>query len=157
MSNIIGLGGFSGSGKSTSLKYLDPSSTFIISITPKQLAIPGFRKNYKKFNIVDGKPVGNYFNSSKLPNILKIMEIVNAMPHIKVLVVDDMNYLLSMEVMDRASEKGWDKHTEMAQHYYSFLKNAMNLRDDLYVILISHIVNDGTDLDPNYKLFSTGE
>ena len=45
----------------------------------------------------------------------------------------------------------------MAQHYYSFLKNAMNLRDDLYVILISHIVNDGTDLDPNYKLFSTGE
>ena len=39
------------SGKSSSLAYLDPKETFIISCTPKQLSIKGFRKNYKKYNI----------------------------------------------------------------------------------------------------------
>lgn len=48
MSNLIGLCGLSNSGKSTSLKYLNPSSTFIISCTNKQLQIPGFRKKYQK-------------------------------------------------------------------------------------------------------------
>lgn len=33
----------------------------------------------------------------------------------------------------------------------------MNLRDDLVVVFISHIVNDGTDIDPKYKLFTTGK
>ena len=49
MSNIIGLVGLSNSGKSTSLKYLNPEETFIISCTNKQLQIPGFRKNILKF------------------------------------------------------------------------------------------------------------
>ena len=58
-SNIIGLAGFSGSGKSTSLKYLTPESTFIISCTNKQLQIPGFRKKYPKAKIENTKLVGN--------------------------------------------------------------------------------------------------
>lgn len=48
MSSTICLGGLSNSGKSTSLKYLDPTSTFIISCTNKQLQIKGFRNKYKK-------------------------------------------------------------------------------------------------------------
>ena len=44
MANTIMLAGLSNSGKSTSLKYLNPNSTFIISCTNKQLQIPGFRK-----------------------------------------------------------------------------------------------------------------
>ena len=31
------------------------------------------------------------------------------------------------------------------------------MRDDLTLIFISHIVNDGSDLDPSYKLFTTGK
>lgn len=34
---------------------------------------------------------------------------------------------------------------------------AQNLRDDLTVVLVSHIVNDGTDMDPHYKLYSSGK
>ena len=44
---IIGLAGLSGTGKSTSLRYLDYKTTFIISCTNKQLQIPGFRRKYK--------------------------------------------------------------------------------------------------------------
>lgn len=167
MSQIIGLGGFSGSGKSSSLAYLDPKETFIISCTPKQLSIKGFRKNYKKLTQTkvknkEGKEVvkveGNWFYSNDFTKVENIMKIVDAkMPNIKVLVIDDANYLLSQEVMARALEKGYDKHTEFAMHYYTLLTDAMNLRDDLVVVFISHIVNDGSDLDPSYKLFTTGK
>lgn len=53
MSNLICLAGLSNSGKSTSLRTLDPESTFIISCTNKQLQIPGFRKKYPKVAIRD--------------------------------------------------------------------------------------------------------
>lgn len=69
----------------------------------------------------------------------------------------DANYLLSQEIMNRAMEKGYDKHTELAQHYYNLIMKAMSMRDDLTLIFISHIVNDGSDLDPSYKLFTTGK
>lgn len=167
MSQIIGLGGFSGSGKSSSLATLVPEETFIISCTPKQLSIKGFRKHYKKLAKVktknkEGKEVisytGNWYYSNDFGKVENIMKVVDTkMPNIKVLVIDDANYLLSQEVMARALEKGYDKHTELAMHYYTLLTDAMGLRDDLTVVFISHIVNDGSDLDPKYKLFTTGK
>lgn len=37
------------------------------------------------------------------------------------------------------------------------ISTAHNLRDDLTVVIISHIINDGTDLEPAYKLYSSGK
>lgn len=148
------------SGKSSSLATLDPQETFIISCTPKQLSIPGFRKNYHKLVIdKETKSVsGNWYFSNKFDQVNKILDIVNnKMPNIKVLVIDDSNYLLSDELMSRALEKGYDKHSELAMHYYSLIMKAMTMRDDLTLVFISHIVNDGTDMDPRYKLFTTGK
>ena len=96
MSNLIGLCGLSNSGKSTSLKYLDPESTFIISCTNKQLQIPGFRKKYKKVAVENNKIVGNWLVSNDYAQIQKILKVVSATRlDIKVLVIDDANYLLS--------------------------------------------------------------
>lgn len=159
MAQIIGLGGFSNSGKSSSLATLDPKETFIISCTPKQLTIPGFRKKYKKLT-KDEKGVwtGNWYYSNEFSKVENIFKIVNMkLLHIKVLVIDDANYLLSQELMTRALEKGYDKHTEMAMHYYNLIMGAMTLRDDLTVVFVSHIVNDGTDMEPKYKFFTTGK
>ena len=72
MSNLIGLAGLSNSGKSTSLKYLDPESTFIISCTNKQLQIPGFRKKYQKIRVENNKLVGNWLVSNDYAQIQKI-------------------------------------------------------------------------------------
>ena len=85
----ICLAGFSGSGKSSSLKYLDPSTTFIISCTPQKLNFPGFRKNYKKLYKDGDNFVGNWFHSTKFDQISQILTVVNTkMPQIKVLVID---------------------------------------------------------------------
>lgn len=158
MSNVICLAGLSNTGKSTSLKYLEPSETFIVSCTNKQLQIPGFRKKYIKVSIEDNKLVGNWLISNDYARIAKILKVVSqSRPDIKTVVIDDLNYLLSNEIMNSAEEKGFDKFTRQAKNYYDIINNAQNLRDDLTVVMISHIINDGTDMEPFWKLYTSGK
>ena len=158
MSNIICLAGLSNSGKSTSLKYLDPESTFIISCTNKQLQIPGFRKKYPKAKIADKKLVGNWFINNNYANITKMLQLISkTREDIKVVVLDDANYLLSNETFQNANIKGYDKFISLAKNYYDLIESCMNLREDLTVIFISHIENCGTDIDPSYRLWTTGK
>ena len=158
MSNVICLAGLSNTGKSTSLKYLEPSETFIVSCTNKQLQIPGFRKKYIKVSIEDSKLVGNWLVSNDYARIAKILKVVSqSRPDIKTVVIDDLNYLLSNEIMNSAEEKGFEKFTRQAKNYYDIINNAQNLRDDLTVVMISHIINDGTDMEPFWKLYTSGK
>lgn len=158
MSNVICLAGWSNSGKSTSLKYLDPAETFIISCTNKQLQIPGFRKKYPKVAVVDGKLIGNWYVSNQYDKITNILKLVSKNRNdIKTVVIDDINYCLSNEIMENATVKGFEKFTQQAKNYYDLISTAHNLRDDLTVVIISHIINDGTDLEPAYKLYSSGK
>ena len=158
MSNVICLAGLSNTGKSTSLKYLEPSETFIVSCTNKQLQIPGFRKKYIKVSIEDNKLVGNWLVSNDYARIAKILKVVSqSRPDIKTVVIDDLNYLLSNEIMSSAEEKGFEKFTRQAKNYYDIINNAQSLRDDLTVVMISHIINDGTDMEPFWKLYTSGK
>ena len=59
--------------------------------------------------------------------------------------------------MDSALEKGWDKHVVFAKNYYDLIMEASELREDLNVVFISHIINAGTDLDEHWQLYSSGK
>lgn len=158
MSNLICLAGQSNTGKSTSLRTLDPKSTFIISCTNKQLQIPGFRKKYTKVEIKDKKLIGNWYVSNNYAQIGKILSAVsNARPEIKVVVLDDINYLLSNETFENALDKGYTKFSVMAKNYYDLLADCQLLRDDLTVVVITHTENYGTDMDPQYRMWTTGK
>lgn len=158
MSNLICLAGQSNTGKSTSLRTLDPKSTFIISCTNKQLQIPGFRKKYTKVEIKDKKLAGNWYVSNNYAKIGKILSAVNdTRPEIKVVVLDDINYLLSNETFENALDKGYTKFSVMAKNYYDLLADCQLLRDDLTVVVITHTENYGTDMDPQYRMWTTGK
>lgn len=158
MSNLICLAGQSNTGKSTSLRTLDPKSTFIISCTNKQLQIPGFRKKYTKVEIKDKKLAGNWYVSNNYAQIGKILSAVsNTRPEIKVVVLDDINYLLSNETFENALDKGYTKFSVMAKNYYDLLADCQLLRDDLTVVVITHTENYGTDTDPQYRMWTTGK
>lgn len=158
MSAIIGLAGFSNCGKSTSMKYLEPSETFIVSCTNKQLQIPGFRKKYPKVSTDGGKLSGNWYVSSNYTNIEKILNLVSkTRPEIKTIVIDDANYLLSNATFQQALTKGYEKFSVMAKDYYDLIQNAQTLRDDLTVVFVSHLENYGTEIDPLYRLWVTGK
>lgn len=107
MSSVIALAGLSNTGKSTSIKYLDPKSTFIISCTNKQLQIPGFRKKYTKYEVKDKKPIGNWFISNNYDDITKVLKIISHYrPEVKTIIIDDLNYLMSNESMNNVLTKG---------------------------------------------------
>lgn len=155
---MIALVGESGSGKSTSIRNLDPKETFIISTTGKRPGIKGAIKKYPTFTKTDTGYTGNFVTTSNVDKIETILKYINTKrPDIKVVVIDDYQYVMAFEAMDRAGDKGFDKFTQMAQHAYQVLKSAMNMRDDLYVVVSTHSENTGDRINPYYKMKTLGK
>lgn len=158
MAELIAVVGESGSGKTTSIRNLNPEETFIISTTGKRPGIKGAKKKYPDFKLADGKISGNFYTTSNIDNIRKIMSIIDKkMPYIKVLIIDDFQYIMGFEAMDRAKEKSYEKFTEMAQHVYQVLKSGMDLRDDLFVVVSTHSENTGDNINPYYRIKTLGK
>lgn len=160
MAELIGIVGNSGSGKSTSLRNLDPSSTFIINVAGKPLPIKGYKKNYKVLvmNPDTRKYDGNLYNTSDVSKIGQILKMVDkTRPEIKTVIIEDAQYIMAFEAMDRAAEKGYEKFTQMASNFYSILKEAMNMRDDLKVCVLTHAENTGDAINPNFKMKTIGK
>lgn len=156
MANLIAIVGQSGSGKSTSIRTLNPKETFIINVASKPMPFKGWKSNYTSWN--KDNPDGNFVNTSNVDNIAKIMAYVNTKrAEIRNVIIEDAQYLMGFEAMDRAKEKGFDKFTDIAQKFYSILKIAINMRDDLNVIVTCHSENIGTSDDPQLKIKTLGK
>lgn len=161
MAELIGIVGNSGSGKSTSIRNLDPNSTFIINVTGKPLPLKGFKKNYKPLSQdkETKKVIGNLYNNvSDVTKIAQMLKVVDkTRPEIKTVIIEDAQYIMSFEAMDRASEKGYEKFIQMASNFYSVLKECMNMRDNLKVFILTHAENLGDGFNPNYKIKTIGK
>jgi len=134
--------GETGTGKSRAIKTLDPETTFLIKVIKKPLPYRGSKKLYK----VGDKKVseGNMFVSRSSNQIVGLMKKISAdMPHITTIVIDDFQYLMSYEFMDRISEKGFDKFTEIGRHAFDVFNAPADLRDDINVYVLSHNDDDG--------------
>lgn len=154
----IAIVGESGSGKSTSLRNLDPKETFIISTTGKPLPFRGYRKKYQELKKVNGEYVGNYYISSNYSKILNMLKIINLkMPNIKQIVVDDWQYMLSYEFVDRATEVGYTKFSELAQHAMEVLRYSEQMREDCKMIFLTHSDNVGDVMNPKYVIKTIGK
>ena len=78
-------------------------------------------------------------------------------PEITTIVLDDVNYLLSNETFATALTKGYEKFSVMAKNYYDLIQFCQDLRDDLNIVFITHIENCGTEIDPVYRMWTTGK
>lgn len=154
----IAIVGESGTGKSTSLRNLNPETTFIISTTGKPLPFRAWKKKYIPVKI-EGKNVsGNYYVSSKWDQILKILQIIDKMmPHIKQVIIDDFQYVLSYEFVDRATEVGYTKFSELAQHAMEILRYSEKMREDCKMIFLTHSENVGDNVNPKYVIKTVGK
>ena len=61
------------------------------------------------------------------------------------------------ESMARVDEKGYSKFTDIAKHAYEVLKSGMDMRDDLYVCILTHSENTGDNINPYYKIKTLGK
>lgn len=160
MAELIAIVGESGSGKTTSIRNLNPSETFIISTTGKRPGIAGAKRKYPTLTQdPDTKEwTGNFYTTTSVDKLSQLIKIIDKkMPNIKYVIVDDYQYFMAFESMDRAKEKSYEKFTEMAQHAYQVLKEGMNLREDLYFVILTHQANVGTDVEPFYRIKTLGK
>ena len=124
--------GKSGTGKSASLRNLDPVDTLLIQVIRKPL--PFRSKGWGYFD-KEQSPEGNILVSERWDSIIKAMRGTKR----KVIVVDDFQYLLANEFMRRTDEKGYDKFTDIAKHAWEVMSAASDLAPDVRVYLLSHI------------------
>lgn len=124
----------------------------------KPLPFKGWRKKYVPLKIENGKVSGNYYVSSKSDSIKKILQIINSkMPHIKQVITDDLQYVLSYEFVDRATEVGYSKFSEIAQHVMEILRYSEEMREDCKMIFLTHSENVGDAMNPKYVIKTVGK
>lgn len=130
--------GESGSGKTTSLRNLDPKTTFIIDADKKGLSWKGWKDG---FNGAAKNYLKTDFPQVALQALTKVNED-KSYKHIKVCVVDTINGLMVADEMRRAKEKNYDKWMDLAQSIYDLVDYALTVRDDLTVIFVAHTQTD---------------
>jgi hypothetical protein len=151
-SKLIGVVGPTGTGKSTSIKHLDPKETYIINVAKKELPFKGSEKLYNTEN-------KNYAELDDAIDISRrLRAISDKAPHIKNIVIEDSNYIMGFNMVSRATEKGYEKFTIMARDMVDLFREARNLRDDLKVFYFTHpeTVEDGGEI-VGYKIKTAGK
>lgn len=139
MARLIGIMGEPGSGKSTSLRGLNPEETFYCDCDGKGLNWKGWREQYSEKK-------KNYVKTSFPQIVIKYLDnVAEKAPHIKYFVVDTVNNLMVSDEMRRCKEKGYDKWVDLAACVWDLVDKPGSLREDLTVILLFHTQTDMTD------------
>jgi hypothetical protein len=141
MANKLLVTGYSGTGKTYSLRTLNPKETFIICPDEKAPPFRGWRKNYimKDENGKFNPTTCNYFKTTNWEKIKGAMSFVSKNRlDIKNIVIDTITYAMIGEFMDKAKTVGYNKFTEMGDNVYKTLKSIDGLREDLTVIVMAH-------------------
>ena len=116
--------GESGTGKSASLRNFAPEDVGIINVAGKPLP---FRNKLRCLDTDDYATISRALLGMKTPSA----------------VIDDAQYLLANEYMRRANETGYQKYSDMANHYWSLIQLVIReLPSDRIVYFMSHIERD---------------
>lgn len=155
MSKSILIMGESGGGKTTSLRNLDPATTYIIDCDGKGLNWKGWKEQYS----VQKK---NYFATDYPQLVTKALYALNGQDldkdgtpkpsdkfkeflKFKVVVIDTINALMVAQEGRERLTKGYDKWADLAWNIYDILNLSLKLRDDLTIILMAHCQTDRTE------------
>jgi len=143
MSNTILIIGESGSGKSTSIRDLNPEETFLINVLDKPLPFRGYKKNYLR-TVTEERKV-NYYATDNYDSIIRALRKINEERlDIKNVIIDDFQYIMANEFMKRATERGFDKFTEIGQHAWQIINSLIGLRENIDCYVLSHTDTDAS-------------
>lgn len=150
MAIFTGIIGDTGTGKSSSIRTLDPKKTVVISVIKnKPLPFEGSSKIYNNEN-------KNLFHTNNYGSLRNLLENIDKnAPHIEVVIIDDMRHLMTTEFFSRALETGYTKFTQMAKNFQSLLELIQELRSDLIVYGMLHdedVYNDKILVTKKIKL-----
>lgn len=140
MSTAVMVIGESGTGKSTSLRNLDPSKTLLIQAVKKPLP---FRSKEWGYFDKEKRPTGNVFVTDSSEHICKLLQGTRK----EIIVIDDFQYVMANEFMRRVTDvevgnAAFAKYNEIARHAWDILTAASGLADNKRVYLMSHTSTD---------------
>lgn len=115
----------SGTGKSSSLRNLTKEEAAVVLCSGKDLPFRHDLSTFVPKNYVD---VFNVIEQSKKP----------------IIVIDDVNYMMSFEEMNRVNEAGYAKFTQMANNMFQVFKKILDKQSDQVFYLLAHADIDET-------------
>lgn len=133
--------GQSGSGKTYSVKTFQPDEVGIISVEKGRLP---FKGDLKVIRIPNGfEEAKDYatLNRCKYAWLIKAIQAAKC----KSIVIDDSQYLLVNELFDRASEKGYEKFTQMAANFRNLIHSINELDQEDKIVYFLHHTETDTD------------
>lgn len=152
MANAVILLGKSGTGKSSSIKGLDPKETVILNVLGKKLPFKGSSNLYNKEN-------KNLFRIDDYTQAINMLQGIDKnAPYVHNIIIDDAIYIMRKEYFKRAKETGYGKYTELAMHFQQIISTIESMREDINVFLILHsedVQSDKTTV--GYKVSTIGQ
>ena len=126
--------GESGTGKTTSLRNLDPKNTLLIQ--PIRKPLPFRSAGWKEIKV---KGDGN--NILVCSNPQAIIKCMQASPF-DIVVIDDWQYILCSLFMAARNVKGYDKFTDIGGAGFDVAKAASELAEHKRVYVLAHTTSD---------------
>lgn len=127
--------GQSGSGKSTSLRNFTKDEVAVVNVLGKPL------------------PFKSDIKAPKCDDYASILKAIAGTKK-KTIVIDDANYLITNEFMNKSSVKGFDKYNEMGNNFFNLINGIKNIEGGKTVYLIMH---EDTDENGNIKPKTIGK
>ena len=152
MANNVIILGKSGTGKSTSIRGLNPKETVVINTLKKRLPFKGSGTLYNKEN-------HNILEVNTYDNVIAYLKAIDEkMTNVKNIILDDIIYIMRKEYFARAKEVGYGKYTELAAHFQQIISTCENLREDLNIFFILHSEDIASDNSiVGYKVSTIGK
>lgn len=117
--------GESGTGKSASMRNLDPNTYGLVNVASKPLP---FRTTKKSFDSDD---------YAKITALIKRAQS-------DIIVIDDVQYLMANEFMRRAKETGYQKFTDIGLSFWNLVREVVALPPQKIVYFLGHTSMDDT-------------
>ena len=130
--------GRSGSGKSASMRNLNPETTGIINADRQELIFPS--KKYVTVLNAEGKPdlaKSNYVETSKPNSVLIVLKAWNNSPTIKTIVLDTITHLITSYYIKEALGKDYGGYKELGTSFWQIIDYVRTM--DKNVIVFGHL------------------
>ena len=159
MARCILIYGQPASGKTYSMRNLDPASSVIID-ADKKGALPwrGWRKNYSK----EKKNLLKINSLDRITDALKRVGSKAENAYIKNFIIDGLNNAMIDEKVyyneRNNTRNGFEKYEAIRDKVYKLIDTAQDLRDDLTVIITAHVVTADPYVDSDVdRIFTPGK
>lgn len=124
--------GASGTGKTTSLETLPPRESFLINVMGKRLPFPD------EDEYIEGENMVSTASASDILQRLEKFKDYSFMPNVKNFIIDDGQYIMATEFMQKIKVTGYEKWNQMAEGIWKILVTSSRLRGGLKVFFLTH-------------------